>query len=87
LLTYNVGWVPNSIGYIELAHEYLQKLAEVIGGEVRKTANPAQWYVALKGTKQQPSIMALLRRQDEWQALIGKYIKKLTAALVEAGSV
>ena len=87
MLTYNVGWAPDSVGHIELAHEYLQKLADLVGGEVRKTANPGQWYVALKGTKQQPSAMVLLTRQDEWRILIGEYIEKLTTALLEAGSL
>ena len=85
-MTYNVGWWPDSIGYVELAHEYLDKIAALIGGEVRETPNPAQWYVALKGTKQYPSAMALLTRQDEWQGLIAEYIK-LTAALAQTGSV
>jgi hypothetical protein len=87
LLTYNVGRVPNYIGHIELAHEYLQKIADLIGDEVRKTANPAEWYVALKGTKRYPSVMVLLTRQDEWLALIQEYTEKLGAALVEAGNV
>jgi hypothetical protein len=70
---------------LELAHEYLEKIATLIGGEVRKTASPAQWYVALR--KRQPDVMVLLNRQDEWLALIGEYTEKLRAALVEAGSV
>ena len=86
LLTNNVNWWPDSIGHIELAHEYLEKIADLIGAEVRKTANPAQWYLVLKGTKQYPSVMALLTRQDEWQAIIEDYIEKLRAALAEAGS-
>jgi hypothetical protein len=85
LLTYNVGWVPDAIGRLELAHEYLQKIADLIGGDVRKTANPAQWYVTI--AKRQPGAMVLLSRQDEWLALIGEYTEKLSTALVEAGRV
>jgi hypothetical protein len=85
LLTYNVGWVPNEIGRLELAHEYLQKIANLLGGDVRKTANSAQWYVTLR--KRQPPIMVLLKCQDEWLALIGEYTEKLTVALIEAGDV
>ena len=87
LQTYNVSWTANTIGHIELAHEYLQKIADLIGGEVRKTAKPSQWYVALKGTKKCPRAMVLLTRQDEWQALIRDYTEKLEAALVESGDV
>ena len=86
-MTYNVNWWPDSIGHVELAHEYLEKIAALSGGEVRKTTNPAQWYVALKQTKRYPKVMALLTRQDEWQAAIEEYIEELRGALVEAGSV
>jgi len=54
LLTYNVGWMPNAIGHIELAHEYLERIADLIDGEVRKTANPGQWYVAFEGAPSAP---------------------------------
>jgi hypothetical protein len=86
LLTYNVNWWPDSIGRVELAHKYLERIADLIGAEVRQTTNPAQWYVALKGTKQYPSAMALLTRQDQWQLLVAEYIEKLRVALVETGS-
>jgi hypothetical protein len=87
LLTDNVSWGGHVVGRVDLAHEYLDKIAALIGGEVRKTAHPGQWYVALKGTKQVPNAMVLLICQDEWLALIGEYTEKLGAALVEAGSV
>jgi hypothetical protein len=87
LVTYNVNWVPDFIGHIELAHEYLDKIAALIGGEVRKSVKPGRWHVTLKGTKQVPNAMVLLTRQDEWLALIGEYTEKLRAALIEAGNV
>jgi hypothetical protein len=86
-LTYNVNWQADFIGHIELAHEYLEKIAALIGGEVRKTVKPGRWHVTLKGTKQVPNAMVLLTRQDEWLALIGEYTEKLRVALVEAGDV
>jgi hypothetical protein len=87
LLTYNVGWMADYIGHLELAHEYLEKIAALVGGEVRKTPIPARWSVALKGTRQAPSVMALLTRQDQWQAVIEEYTAKLRAALIEAGGL
>jgi hypothetical protein len=87
LQTYNVNWVPDFIGHIELAHEYLEKIAALLGGEVRKDLKPGRWHVVLKGTKQQPGAMALLTRQDEWLALIADYTEKLRTALIEAGNV
>jgi hypothetical protein len=86
LLTNNVNWGADDIG-LEPAHVYLEKIAELIGGEVRKTANPGAWYVVSKGTKQQPMAMALLSRPDGWLEVIQKYTEKLSAALIEAGSV
>jgi hypothetical protein len=86
LLTYNVNWWPHSIGHVELAHEYLEQIATLIEADVRETTNPGQWYVALKGTKRYPSAMELLTRQDQWLAIIARYIEKLRAALVETGS-
>jgi hypothetical protein len=87
LRTPNVSSGADAIGHVELAHEYLEKIATLIGGEVRKTPHPTQWYVTQKGTKQYPSVTELLKRQDEWLTLIGEYTEKLRAALVDAGSV
>jgi hypothetical protein len=87
LLTYNVGWTADAIGHLELAHWYLEGIAGIIGGGVRQTRNPAQWYVVSKSPKGYPTVMLLLARQDEWLALIREYTEKLSAALLEAGNV
>jgi hypothetical protein len=87
LLTYNVGWTADAIGRLELAHWYLERIAGIIGGGVRQTTNPAQWYVVSKGPTGYPTAMLLLARQDEWLVLIREYTEKLSAALLEAGNV
>jgi hypothetical protein len=84
LLTYNVNWVPDGIGHIELAHEYLEKIAALIGGEVRKTVKPANWHVALKGTVQNPMAITLIGRQEGWITIIEDYIARLETALLDA---
>jgi hypothetical protein len=85
LQTNNVNWWPDSIGQVELAHQYLERIAALLGGEVRKTTHPGQWYVTLAGKK--PSAMTILTRQSEWQAIIEDYIGKLATALIESGTV
>ena len=85
LLTYNVGWTADAIGHLEMAHEYLRSVAQLIGGDVRRTAKPAQWYVTLN--RKQPEATVLLSYQEEWLALIEQYTEKLAAALVERGNV
>ena len=83
LLTYNINWRPDSLGHIDLSNHYLEQIAELVGGEVRKTSHPGQWYVVLKGTKQQPLMMTLLQHQAEWIAIIEDYTQKLMAVLSE----
>lgn len=82
LQTHNVNWTPDSIGHVELAHRYLERIASLIGAEVRRTNNPAQWYLTVKGTTQQPKVMALLVLPDEWLAAIEGYVEELRAAIV-----
>lgn len=62
LMTYNINWAPDSIGRIDLAHDYLERLAVLLGYEVRQARD---WYVALPGSNSEPPAMALLQRPDE----------------------
>jgi len=85
LETYNVNWQPELyVGRLDLAHDYQEKIATLVGGEVRKTPNPAARYVVKKGTKVQPPVTALLAHGDEWLAVIADYTKNLGAALQES---
>jgi hypothetical protein len=84
-ITYSVNWVPDSIGRIDLAHEYLEQIAELIGGVVRKDNKPALWYVAIDG-KKPPSATAILELQDAWLEIIKLYTEKLTTALAQNDS-
>lgn len=78
LLTYNVNWVPLSIGRLDLARDYLSKLAHLLGCEVRKAH---YWYLVVPGTTRQPKAMPLLQRPTEWLALLADYTTALEHAL------
>lgn len=82
LKTYQVGWKPNHIGRVDLAHEYLNRVATLIGGRVRRTRDPAQWYI-VKGDKPAEAI-DLLSRSSEWLDVIRWYTKELSAAIESA---
>lgn len=45
LNTYSVGWVPSGLGQLDLAHEYLMKLSQIVEGSVKETPKQSQWYV------------------------------------------
>lgn len=78
LVTYSVGWVPSAIGCVQLAHEYMEHLSRLVGGEVRKTKVQAQWYVVKKDTIP-VSAIELLLKPDEWLEEIRNYQKKLNS--------
>ncbi len=55
LITYNVGWQANNIGHVGLAHQYLNRLAPLVNGTIRKTPKPENWYVTIKDTTYPPA--------------------------------
>ncbi len=81
LSTYSISWVPNAVGRIDLAQEYLFGLARLVHGSVKKTKDPTQWYVVTKpeGTAL-PAALDVLMRADEWIELIQSYQSRLTEA-------
>jgi hypothetical protein len=80
LKTRNVNRKPGHIGRTDLAHEYLTRLAELIGREVHQADNPRSWYV--KGTESQyPEAIDLLSRQEGWLDIIRWYTDELNAAI------
>ena len=83
LEVYNVKWKPEGIGREDLAHTYLEKIADLVEGEIRKMKKDT--YLFKKGTKTQPLITDLLAHEDEWLALIEEYTQALGADLQESG--
>jgi len=79
LVSYSITWKPNDIGRIDLAHDYMAKLAELGGGSVRKTKDPTQWYVVKSGTAVARAI-DVLRKPDEWLDIIRHYQARLNEA-------
>lgn len=76
LITYAINWGTGEIGKLEQAHEYLDALGRLAGGTVRKTPNPAQWYVVRSGVTP-PGAMDVLNKTEEWLDLIAEYQAKL----------
>ena len=84
-ISYSVNYVPNTIGRIDLAHDYLEELARLVGGAVRQTAAPDQWYVVRQGSITVPTAMEVLARQVEWLKLIENYTRRLKEAIESRG--
>lgn len=80
LITGNVGWVPKITGHVELAHDYLRALAGLIGCRVRQTPTAENWSVIGPNGKA-PDVLSLLRKSDEWHAIMDEYIGTLERAL------
>ncbi|HRH80124.1 MAG TPA: hypothetical protein PLW81_03680 [Thiobacillaceae bacterium] len=81
LMSYAVGWVPNSIGKIALGHEYLAGLSEIVGGSVKHTKDKAQWYVTKNGAF--PMALDALSKPGAWLDLIKNYQDRLTKSGVD----
>jgi len=85
LRTMTVNFKPDRIGKIDLSHEYLAKIATLIGSDVRRTKDPKGWYVG--GSKDRlPDAIDLLSKSRDWLEIIQWYTEKLSAA-TEADSV
>jgi len=78
--TWAVGWKPSEIGRVDLAHEYLRSVAELLGGKVRQTAKPENWYVVTIGTTC-PPLRLLLEHAKPWLDLVEKYAQSLSKTL------
>ena len=79
LITYAVNWVPNGIGRLDLSHAYLERLGMLVGGTVRQTPNPANWYITKGGTAL-PDAIGALHAADSWLEIIQDYVSKLSGA-------
>jgi hypothetical protein len=75
-----VNYKPDRIGKSDLAHEYLAKIAALIGSNLRRTKDPKGWYV--EGTKNRlPDAIDLLSRPREWLEIIRWYTAELNSAI------
>lgn len=80
--TTNVNWVPDAMGRVDLAHAYLQELADIIDGQVHRTKNEARWYV--KGRDGSlPRLRDLLQHEDQWLAAIDRFIDQIGKVVAE----
>jgi hypothetical protein len=70
----------DTVGRLDLSHDYLQRLASFIkDAYVKKTPRPTTWFVAKGGTY--VTIDQLLAHEDEWYAAIEDFMAKVTDAL------
>lgn len=79
-LTDNVGWVPDSIGRLDLAHAYLEALAALTGCQIRKTPKPANWHLRDRDGDY-PDAAGVLKHGDKLLAAIDQYTQALTRAI------
>lgn len=75
-----VNWVADSIGRLDISHRYLERLANLVGGFVKRTPKPQAWYAATKGSEP-VRLVDLLDRRDEWRSAIEEFIDAATNAL------
>jgi hypothetical protein len=80
LKTKSVNGMPNEIDKVELAHEYLEKIATLLDTRVRRTESPNSWYVEGK-TQKFPDAIDLLSKQTEWLDIIRWYTGELSSAI------
>lgn len=78
--SYMVNWPPGLLGRVDVAHDYLEKLAALIGGKVKRTPNPAHWYVTTR-EGQVPAVMEFLRKPEEWLAVIREFVEAMRKAV------
>ena len=81
-VTYSVNWRPAALGLVHISHQYLESVAALLDGSVRKTATPQQWYVVAKDGKS-PSAMDILGRSESWLPLIVEFHQRLREAMEE----
>jgi hypothetical protein len=71
---------PAKSGHVELAHDYLRALAELTECRVRQNPTAENWSVVDSSGKA-PNVLSLLRKSDEWHAIMDEYIGTLERAL------
>jgi hypothetical protein len=80
LTTMTINYGPDRIGKVELAHEYLSRIAALINKSVRKAEHPRGWRVVGDNNKRPPAI-DLLSRSSEWLEIIRWYTTELNSAI------
>lgn len=80
VLTRPVNWVADYIGRLDISHRYLERLAALVGGVVKRTPKPQAWYSAT--TSGEPVRLAdLLDPRDGWRAAIEEFSDAASDAL------
>jgi hypothetical protein len=73
-----VNWTARQLGLLELSHEYVQRLAEAIGGDTRRHRT-GNWWVVKNGKASK--IGDLLAHEQEWYDAIESFTTRVNEAL------
>lgn len=84
-ITYSIGWTPDNLGRLDIAHRFLERLAEILGGKVRKTARGARWEVVMPDDTL-PSFDLVLQKQDTVLEAMRGYIDACAQVLGARGA-
>jgi hypothetical protein len=82
LRTMSINFKPDQIGKVDLAHEYLAKIAALMEKKLLPGEHPKGWRVVGNDGKRPPAI-DLLSRSDEWLEIIRWYTSELSSAINE----
>jgi hypothetical protein len=86
VLTRPVNWVADYIGRLDISHRYLERLADLVGGVVKRTPKRQGWSSTTRSGE--PVRLAdLLDRSDGWRAAIEEFIDAATDTLRSAADL
>jgi hypothetical protein len=80
LTTMSVNYGPDRIGKVELAHEYLSKVAALMGMNVRQGEHAKGWRIVGNNNERPPAI-DLLSRSHDWLDIIRWYTTELRSTI------
>jgi hypothetical protein len=76
----SVNYGPDRIGKVELAHEYLSKVAALMGMNVRQGEHAKGWRIVGNNNERPPAI-DLLSRSHDWLDIIRWYTTELRSTI------
>jgi hypothetical protein len=79
----SVNFKPDRLGKVDLAHEYLAKVAALMERKLLPGEHPKGWRVAGNDGKRRPAAIDLLSRSDKWLEIIRWYTSELSSAIDE----
>jgi len=78
----SINFKPDQLGKVDLAHEYLAKVAALMEKQLRPGEHPKGWRI-VGNDGQRPPAIDLLSRSDKWLEIIRWYTSELSSAINE----